>query len=211
MINNFVGRMKPFFDADDGGASGSGEPEERHEANGKETNDKAKTLKEMLSENPALQAEIDRRVNQGVETAVRNERARQQAIHDEMLDEVQRVSNMTAEEKDRYFKEKEAEKNRKREAELTKRELTLDARAELQNKGLPSEFIDLLNYEDHDSCMTSIGTLEIAFRDAVQKAVDAKLAGGTPPKDSKSEGKKTSPTEEIDRVLAEARKLAGIK
>lgn len=64
-----------------------------------------------------------------------------------------------------------------REKELTRRELRVEAMETLSRKGLPAEFIELLSYEDRDSCLSSADTLEKLFREAVAKQVDKQLTG----------------------------------
>lgn len=210
-------RLIPMMDADGGAGGGAADPApdkgaDPGKADGGDNGKKSPDFGEMLKSNPAFQAELDRRVNQAVETATQKERERQQIIQDGLQDEVLRVSKMTQQEKDAYFKQKAEKEAADKEADLTKRELTLDARSALQDKHLPESFLDLLVYTDKDACMKSIDTLDAAFREAVQAAVDEKLKGKEPPKDAKTEGTGTpAPDAEQQKALAEARKIAGLR
>lgn len=212
-------RLIPMLDADGGAGGGAPQPDPGSEpdptpakADDSKDGKKDPDFGEMLKGNPAFQAELDRRVNKAVETATQKERERQQIIQDNLQDEVLRVSKMTQQEKDAYFKQKAEKEAAEKEASLTKRELTLDARSALQDKHLPEAFLDLLVYTDKDACLKSIDTLDAAFREAVQIAVDEKLKGKEPPKDAKTEGDKSSaPDTDQQKAVAEAMKIAGLR
>ncbi len=69
-----------------------------------------------------------------------------------------------------------------RERLLTIKELQVDAKGALAEKGLPMEALELLNYTDKESCDKSIEALETVIRAAVQKKVESFLVGGKLPK-----------------------------
>lgn len=221
--NSLYKRVMPLMAEDAGGASGAASSTTATTitstgtsggitiGNAGKDGGEPKSFADVLKANPDFQSELDRRINSAVETATKNERERQQIIKDSLQDEVLRVSKMTQAEKDAYFKEKAEKEAKDREASLTKRELTLDARSALQDKHMPEAFLDLLNYADKDACMKSIDVLEAAFNVAVQEAVNEKLKGGKPPKDAATEGEQSTPETKYDEALAEARKIAGIK
>lgn len=219
-------KMQIFMDADGGadGGAGAGQADNNQQTNqqGDGDNDANKgqnagqnthkTLDELLASNKDYQSEIDRRINKAVETATANERERQQIIQDNLQDEVLRVSKMTQTEKEAYFKQKQAREQAQKEADLLKRELTLDARGILQERKLPDAFVDLLDYSNKDACKKSIDVLDAAFADAVQKAVDDKLKGTKPPKDAGTEGtQKTSADAQEEKVTAEIREIMGLR
>lgn len=200
--------FRPFYEEPAGGEGGAAPSQESNDdKNGKEP----QSFADMLKENPDYQSELDRRINQAVETATAKERERQQIIKDQMQDEFTRVSKMTEAEREAHYKQKAEKEAKDREAALTRRELTLDARSMLQDKHLPDSFIDLLNYNDKESCEKSIAVLETAFQKAVQEAVDEKLKGGKAPKDAKTEETKQSVDTEYDKAFKEAAKIAGIR
>lgn len=169
------------------------------------------TFEELLKSNSAFQSEFDRKIRQAVESATAKERDRQAAIRDTLQDEVLRVSHMTQEEKDAYFKQKAEKEAKEREASLTRRELTLDARQALQEHGLPDSFLSLLNYADKESMLKSIETLEGAYGSAVQAGVAERLKGAPAPKDAGTEGDKPAPLNAQQKALADAVKAAGIR
>lgn len=129
------------------------------------------------------QAEFDRRMNKGIQTAVANERARLEALADERVSEAEKLSKMTELEKQAYQQKKEAEKIAQRERDITKRELTAEAKNTLTEKGLPLSLADILDYADAEKCNASLATVEEAFKKAVEAGVEEKLKGGKPPKD----------------------------
>lgn len=129
------------------------------------------------------QAEFDRRMNKGIQTAVANERARLEALADERVSEAEKLSKMTELEKQAYQQKKEAEKIAQRERDITKRELTVEAKNTLTEKGLPLSLADILDYADAEKCNASLATVEEAFKKAVEAGVEEKLKGGKPPKD----------------------------
>jgi hypothetical protein len=199
MFNNAY-RMRPFFEEDGAGAGAAG---------GDPTGDngaKNVTFKEMLESHPEFQAELDRRISQAVNTATTKERNRQSVIQDRMQDEMVRISKMTDEEKDKYFKDKADREARERERELTRRELMLDARDALAEKNLPADFVQLLDYSDKDKMTDSIEKLEAAFTKSVSAAVDERLKGKKPPKDARTEEDKPTTKEALrDEIFGYAK------
>lgn len=218
------GRFQPRFEAEGGAAAGGAAGADGNsgnngtngaaDGNSKTTGDgkgpEPKSFDDLLKS--GYQSEFDKRITKAVNTALENERNRQQIITDDLKDEVLRVSKMTDAEKEAYFKAKTEKEAAKKEAELTRRELTLDARAQLQEKGLPNSFVDLLNYSDADACKKSIDVLQTAFAEAVQAAVNERLKGTTPPKDASTEGdKRTADEKEKDKIKQQIYKAARIK
>jgi len=206
---------KHFLFSEDAGASGGAEGAQNTDSNTAKDGGQAaepKTFAQMLEDNKDYQKELDRRINKAVETATTKERERQQFIQDNYQKEVERVAKMTQAEKDEYFKHKAEKEAQDREAALTKRELTLDARATLIEKHMPESFIDLLDYSSKDACNKSIDVLDSAFRAAVQDAVNERLKGNPAPKDAKTEGDgPKTPDDEKKKELERIRKLVGVK
>ena len=90
---------------------------------------------------------------------------------------------MNAEEKAKYELDKANETLAKREAEITRRELTAEAKSILSERGLSTELHSLLNYESAETVQESIKVLETAIQKATEKAVEERLKGNTPKKD----------------------------
>ena len=168
--------MIPYYEAD--GKGGEGAPE-----GGNEGGEDKPTFDDILKDK-AFQAEFDRRLSKGIETALANERKRLEQIADDKITEAEKLAKMSDLEKQKYQQEKEAEELKKREAALTKRELMAEAKATLADKGLPSELAQLLDYSDADTVKQSITTIAETYSNAVQVGVDERLKGGKPPKEA---------------------------
>ena len=57
-----------------------------------------------------------------------------------------------------------------------------EAKNTLSEKKLPASLAEILDYSDADACNKSIETIEKAFQNAVEAAVEERLKGGKPPK-----------------------------
>lgn len=132
----------------------------------------------------------------------KEQRAWEKKLEDQHT-EAERLASMNETQKKRYEEEKQANDLAKREAEVTKRELTATAKETLIDKGLPIELSEILNYKDADACNESIEMVSKAFQSAVQKAVEEKLKGGTPPK--------KGPQEESSSLEEQVRNAMGVK
>lgn len=138
--------------------------------------------------NKDYQAEFDRRVQKGIDTALAKAQEKWQALTDDKLSEAEKLAKMTKEEKAQYLAQKQEKALAAREADITKRELMAEAKNTLAEKKLPVGLAEVLNYTDAESCSKSIESVEKAFQEAVQAAVEEKLKGGTPPKKAPSGG-----------------------
>ena len=88
-------------------------------------------------------------------------------------------------EKKKYQEEKRIKDLDDREAAITRRELTAQAKVQLADKGIPTELAEILILTDADSCKKSIETVEKAFQTAVQRAVEERIKGREPMKKAK--------------------------
>ena len=138
--------------------------------------------------NKDYQAEFDRRVQKGIDTALAKAQEKWQALTDDKLSEAEKLAKMTKEEKAQYLAQKQEKALAAREADITKRELMAEAKNTLAEKKLPVGLAEVLDYTDAESCSKSIEAVEKAFQEAVQAAVEEKLKGGTPPKKAPTGG-----------------------
>ena len=127
------------------------------------------------------QAEFDRRMQKGIETALAKAQEKWKVLTDDKLSEAEKLAKMTKEEKALYLQQKHEKALAAREADITRRELMAE---EFANAGLA----EVLNYTDAESCNKSMVAVEKAFQEAVQAAVEEKLKGGTPPKKAPTGG-----------------------
>lgn len=109
--------------------------------------------------------------------------------------EAQKLETMSEKEKKKYQEEKRIKELDDREAAITRRELTAQAKVQLADKGIPTELAEILNLTDAESCKKSIEVVEKAFQTAVEKAVEEKIKGNAPMK--KAKDKKLSDEELI--------------
>ena len=128
------------------------------------------------------QAEFDRRMNKGIQTALAKERERLEALADERVSEAEKLSKMTELERKAYEQKKEAEKIQQRERDITRRELMAEAKNTLSDKKLPTSLAEILDYSDAEKCNSSLAMVEKVFNEAVEAGVNEKLKGGPPPK-----------------------------
>ena len=102
-------------------------------------------------------------------------------------EEAKKLARMNAEEKAKYELDKANETLAKREAEITRRELTAEAKSILSERGLSTELHSLLNYESAETVQESIKVLESAIQKATEKAVEDRLKGTAPKKENNPE------------------------
>lgn len=173
----FFGHEGDGAGADEGAGSGAGEQKADGAGSQEGDQEKPKTFDEILKEG-SYQAEFDRRVQKALGTA----KEKWTALMDDKLSEADKLAKMNKEEKAEYIRQKQEKELAAREADITKRELMAEAKNTLAEKKLPASLAEILTYTDADTCKASLETIEKAFQEAVQAAVDERLKGGTPPK-----------------------------
>lgn len=67
-----------------------------------------------------------------------------------------------------------------RETAVSKRELQLEIRDQIKEKGWPSEIYEFLDYTDKESCKKSVETLDKLISAAVNQEIEKRLIGGVP-------------------------------
>lgn len=141
-----------------------------------------KTFDDVLKEGD-FQSEFDRRVQKALGTA----KEKWEALMDDKLSEAEKLAKMNKEEKSEYMRQKKEKELAEKEASITRRELMAEAKNALAEKDLPVSLAEVLNYTDAESCSKSMAAVEKAFQEAVEKRVQEKLKGGTPPKKAPQE------------------------
>ena len=168
--------------ADQGEGSGSGSETAESGTDGAETGNKEPKSFDDLLQDKNYQAELDRRVQKALGTA----KEKWEALMDDKLSEADKLAKMNKEEKAEYLRQKQEKELKDREAAITRRELMAEAKNTLAEKKLPVGLAEVLNYTDAESCNKSMATVEKAFQEAVQAAVEEKLKGGEPLKKAPS-------------------------
>jgi len=80
----------------------------------------------------------------------------------------------------------------RREAELARRELHAKALDTLSARQLPAELAELLDYADEARCTASLVRVQKTWQQAVQKGVEARVAGAAPRTGAGKSGMRTS-------------------
>lgn len=191
---------KPFL-AEEGAGAGAGGDDTKTEPQEPLTFDK-------MLEMDGMQAEFDRRLSKGIDTAVKNavekERTRLEALHNDQLTEVEKLAQMNEAEKNKYLAEKREAEYLQREADLTRRELAAQAKDELADRGLPIKLAEVLNYSSAEACKESMDAIEAAFNAEVEAKVAERLKGGKPPKDAETEGDRNAEEKLLAESIAKA-------
>lgn len=101
--------------------------------------------------------------------------------------EAKKLAKMNAEDKQKYQLDKREQDLADREAEITRRELTAEAKSILSERGLPIELVDVVNLTDANSVNDSINAIQKSWNDAVAKGISDKTKGTEPIKKASSE------------------------
>lgn len=167
--------MLRMYAADPETGAGGGEASAEQQTDGaagqpSEGENKPSAFDSFLAD-PKNQAEFDRRVSKALETA----RSKQQQSVDNAVSEALKLQKMTDDQKAAYAQQQAQKQLAQKEAELTRRELRLNAIDILNGKGLPVELADALSYTTAEECDQSIKSVAKAFEKAVSKAVNERL------------------------------------
>lgn len=162
--------------ADDNSGDGSGNDDDQ--GTGQDNQDSGEGGQETKT---FTQEELDKIV-QG---RIAKERKAWEKQLEEQQTEAQKLETMSEKEKKKYQEEKRIKELDDREAAITRRELTAQAKVQLADKGIPTELAEILNLTDAESCKKSIEIVEKAFQTAVEKAVEEKIKGNAPIKKAK--------------------------
>lgn len=162
--------------ADDNSGDGSGNDDDQ--GTGQDNQDSGEGGQEKKT---FTQEELDKIVQGRI---AKERKAWEKHLEDEKT-EAQKLETMSEKEKKKYQEEKRIKDLDDREAAITRRELTAQAKVQLADKGIPTELSEILILTDADSCKKSIETVEKAFQSAVEKAVEEKIKGREPMKKAK--------------------------
>lgn len=113
--------------------------------------------------------------------------AKWKAEQEKAESEAKKLAKMNAEDKQKYQLDKREQDLADREAEITRRELTAEAKTILSERGLPIELVDVVNLADADSVRDSIDAIQKTWEAAVLKGVADKTKGSAPMKKAPQE------------------------
>lgn len=126
----------------------------------------------------ALQSLTDSRITKALNTA----RTKWQQEMDDNLDEAQKLSKMTQEQRDKYQFNKDKAKFEAEKKKFEHEQLILATGTELNKRGLNAQFAPYLTAEDAETTKGNIDAFEKMFNDAVSEALNGRMKG-QPPKD----------------------------
>ncbi len=136
---------------------------------------------EQIELEKKIEAESDRKLASAKKKWEKEQETKVQEAIKKALEEKERLSKLSEKER----KEEELSTREKeiadRLAEIERKELRADAIADLSDKGLPSDFADILLGENAETTLENINKFKTAFDEAVNEAVKAKLRQDPPP------------------------------
>lgn len=94
--------------------------------------------------------------------------------------EAKKLAKMNADEKQKYQQDQREKALAEREAELTRKEMTAEAKAMLSERDLPMELVNVIDLTNADSVKQSVATIQTAWEKAVQKGVEERIKGNAP-------------------------------
>ena len=131
-----------------------------------------------------LQSETDKRVQEALKTAQAKWEKDVEGKLEQARTEAERLAKLSADEKKAEEDKLRAKELADKDRELTKRELQLEAIAELNKRKLPVGFAKMLLGDTAEHTLEKIATFEKEYKEAVDAEVTAKLKGRTPDKGS---------------------------
>lgn len=123
-----------------------------------------------------LDSFIDKRLSKSLETAKSKWESEANKRIEDAKSEAERLAALSAEEKAAEEARAKNAEDEKRLADITRRELRLEALEILAEKELPKELIETIVLTDSDACKASIEAVEKVFRSAVEETVNKRLA-----------------------------------
>lgn len=123
---------------------------------------------------------FDKKLSKSLETAkanwMKDQEAEWNAKIEEAKQEATRLAKLSADEKAQEEAKAKKEADEARLADIVRRELRLEALEILEEREMPKELIDAVSLADEETCKKSIDSIETAFRNSVEKAVNQRLA-----------------------------------
>lgn len=163
-----------YFGEGEGSEDQSQEGGNQEDNQGKQKETKSYTQEQL---DALLQSETDKRVNQAMESFKSKELPK---LLNGAKAEAEKLAKMNADQKAEYERKQQEEQLLQREAEVTRKELKIEAHKMFTERNLPVDLLDVLLYDSAENCNKSIDAVEKAFRQAVEKGVNERLKGETP-------------------------------
>ena len=148
-----------------------------------DTQETVDTKQEDKHERTFTRADVGKMVSAEVAKARKAWKSEQEAKESE----AKKLAKMNADEKKDYQLKQREQELADREAEITRKELTAEARSMLSERDLPVELVDVVNLTDADSVTESINAIQKSWEAAVQKGVSDRLKGSAPIKSAQNQ------------------------
>lgn len=173
------------------------EEQKQEEQKQEERNTEAKAFTEA-----ELNAEADRRATKAARTAIENFKQNElPGLITKVRTEAERLARMTAEQKAEHERRLAEEELDRRLADITRRELKIEAHKVLTDKGLPAELLEIVPCSSAEACEAGIEAIERAFRAAVGKGVNERFKANPPPQVATG---RTGTTKTVTELMREA-------
>lgn len=182
-------KLKIQMFAEDTGATGEGNTQPVAGDNATPVSEKPLSFDDMLGSNKEYQAEFDRRINKGLETAKSKWEADYKAKLEAQKNEAEKLAQMDAEQKAKYEAEKMQNRIAELESQINADKLYKTANSIASEKGLPQGYLNLIDFskETAESINSKIDSL-IELRNADLKAyLNDKLKQPTPQEKKKAD------------------------
>lgn len=157
------------------------------------TNTKQQTTQEKTYTQAEFEAELDRRIQQGINTA-REKWAEELATKvKDARSEGERLAAMTAQERAAEEQKQQKEKFDQERQQYQRDKLEFETTKLLASMDLPVSFAGILSQKDAETTKANVDSFSKAWSDAIQKAVDTRLKGAAPAV--------AAPAQEVDAFL----------
>ena len=137
---------------------------------------------EEISTNKKLQSFVDKKVTQGINTALEKAKRQWELEQDEQKTEAEKLANMNEKQKAEYELKKANKEKENALAELNAYRLKEEATKIASEKGLEVSLLNLIDFKTvtAEKLTENIDNLVAVFNKAVEKAVNEKLKEDTP-------------------------------
>lgn len=115
-----------------------------------------------------------------VDEIVNKKYAKWKAEQEKAESEAKKLAKMNADEKQKYQQDQREKALDEREAELTRKEMTAEAKTMLSERDLPLDLVNVIDLTNADSVKQSVATIQTAWEKAVQKGVEERIKGNAP-------------------------------
>lgn len=150
--------------------------------NNQSTGTEEVNYEEEISTNKKLQSFVDKKVTQGINTALEKAKKQWELEQDEQKTEAEKLANMNEKQKAEYELKKANKEKENALAELNAYKLKEEATKIASEKGLEVSLLNLIDFKTvtAEKLTENIDNLVAVFNKAVEKAVNEKLKEDTP-------------------------------